>query len=90
MAETMNSGSIQGQVLNLTVHDAWGFSKEEEPVWDDTFTEGFVKGKRLVKSTRPNRPREVELRGDRTQKRVNTNLQKVEKFSIVWKEELKL
>lgn len=38
---------VRGQLL-VTVYESSGKNKDDEDVWDPTFTEGFVKGMSLI------------------------------------------
>lgn len=41
---------VRGQLI-VTVHESSGKNKDDEDVWDPTFTEGFVKGEILGASS---------------------------------------
>lgn len=45
MTEAANGNlAIKKQNLYLTIHEATGLSKDDTPIWDDDFTEGYVRG----------------------------------------------
>ena len=52
MADTGNGAAPKKQYLFMTIHEAWGMSKENEPVWDETFKEGYVRGKPWITNPR--------------------------------------
>lgn len=35
------------QYLNVMIHEAWGLADDRTPMWDERFTEGYVRGTSL-------------------------------------------
>jgi len=75
MADTGNGAAPKKQYLFMTIHEAWGVSKEQEPVWDETFKEGYVR---------------VEVRGGNKTQKTTTFTQSVENYSMDWRQDLRL
>lgn len=70
-----SNGVAQKRYLYITVQEASGKSKDQEVLWEPSFTEGFVR---------------VEVRGGpKTVKAITLN-QSVQNLSITWKQELRV
>lgn len=70
-----SNGVAQKRYLDITVEEASGKSKDQEVLWEPSFTEGFVR---------------VEVRGSAKTVKANTLNQSVQNLSITWKEELRV
>ncbi|CAD7699610.1 unnamed protein product [Ostreobium quekettii] len=73
MAES--NGAPQKRFLYITVQEASGKSKDQEVLWEPSFTEGFVR---------------VEVRGGVKTIKASTMTQSVQNLSISWKQELRV
>lgn len=70
-----SNGVAQKRYLYITVEEASGKSKDQEVLWEPSFTEGFVR---------------VEVRGSIKTVKATTLNQSVQNLSITWKEELRV
>jgi len=75
MAESGVNVAPKKQYLFMTIHEAWGLSKEQEPVWDDSFKEGYVR---------------VEVRGGSKVQKTTTFTKTVENYAMDWRQDLRL
>lgn len=73
MADT--NGAAQKTYLYVTVQEASGKSKDQEVLWEPSFTEGFVR---------------VEVRGGAKTIKATTMVQSVRNLAIIWKQELRV
>ena len=94
MTESGNGAAPKKQFLFMTVHEAWGLSKEQEPVWDDTFKEGYVRGEYSEEESGVYsvllHGALVEVRGGAKVQKATTFTQTVENYSMNWRQDLRM
>jgi len=69
------AGQQTNQYLFLTIQEAWGTNKDMEPVWDETFKEGYVR---------------AEMRGGNKTQKATTSTQSVDNYTFEWRQDLRL